>query len=215
MRGEDGLGGVVVEVVRHVGEVRALWLEKFDEADGVVEVRVAGVRVAAEGVEDEDVETLQESDAFGGQVAHVGYVGGGAETVAGDYLAAVDDGDALEVRAEDGGVGVGLGGEQVQLDAGAGGVAIDGAEGVVEDAADDGGGGLVGKEREVCGVFEGEGAKVVHAEDMVGVVVGVEDGVDAREVLAEGLRVEVWAGIDQHSMGAVLQADRRTSPAIL
>ena len=68
---------------------------------------VAGVRLAAEGVEDEDVEVLEEREALGGDVAHVGEVGGGAEAVAGDVVAAVGDGDALEAGAEevDGGAG--------------------------------------------------------------------------------------------------------------
>ena len=70
---------------------------------------VAGVGLAAEGVEDEDVEVLEEREALFGDVAHVGEVGGGAEAVAGDGLAAVGDGDALEAGAEevDGSAGFG------------------------------------------------------------------------------------------------------------
>ena len=86
-----------------------------------------------------------------GDVAHVGEVGGGAEAVAGDGLAAVGDGDALEVGAEEVDGGAGGGGEAVDLDAGAGGVAFLLAEGVVEDALDGGGGVVVGVEGEVCG----------------------------------------------------------------
>ena len=81
---EGGFGGGVVEVVAHVGEEGAAGLELFDEGDGLVEVGVAEVGLAAEGVEDEDVEVLEERDALGGDVAHVGEVGGGAEAVAGD-----------------------------------------------------------------------------------------------------------------------------------
>ena len=72
----------------------------------------------------------------------------------------------------------GVGGEAVEVYAGAGGIAVDLAEGVLEDALDGVGGGVVGEEGEAFGVGEGERAKVVHAEDVVGVVVGVEDGVD-------------------------------------
>ena len=60
---EDGVGGGVVEVVAHVGEEGAAGFEFFDEVDGSVEVGVAGVGLAAERVEDEDVEVLQERDA--------------------------------------------------------------------------------------------------------------------------------------------------------
>ena len=42
--------------------------------------------------------------------------------------------------------------------------------------------GVVGVEGEVAGDVEAERAQVVHAEDVVGVAVGVEDGVDAADV---------------------------------
>ena len=57
--------------------------------------------------------------------------------------------------------------------------------------------GVVGVEGQVPWVVEAEGAEVVHAEDVVGVAVGVEDGVDAADVLADGLGVEVGAGVDE------------------
>ena len=149
--GRAGFGGVVVEVVADVGEEGAPGLELLDEGDGVFEVGVAGVGLAAEGVEDEDVEILEEREAFGGDVAHVGEVGGGAEAVAGDGLPAVGDGDALEAGAEELDAGAGVGIEAMELDAGAGGVAVFVAEGVVEDALDGGGGGVVGVEGRVPG----------------------------------------------------------------
>ncbi len=143
---EGGVGCVVVEVVAHVGEEGAAGLELLDEGDGFFEVGVAGVGLAAEGVEDEDVEILEERDADVGDVAHVGEVGGGAEAVAGDLLAAVGDGDALEAGAEELDSGAGGGIDAMDLDAGAGGVAVFLAEGVLEDALDGVGGGVVGVE---------------------------------------------------------------------
>ena len=44
--------------------------------------------------------------------------------------------------------------------------------------------------------MEAERAEVVHAEDVVGVAVGVEDGVEAADAGADGLGVEVGAGVD-------------------
>ena len=49
----------------------------------------------------------------------------------------------------------GVGGEAVERDAGAGGVAVLVAEGVLEDALDGVGGGVVGVERQAVGVAEG------------------------------------------------------------
>ena len=70
--GEGGVGGLVVKVVADVGEVGALRGDAVYKFDGVGEVGVAGVGLAAEGVEDEDVEALEERKTFGGDVAHVG-----------------------------------------------------------------------------------------------------------------------------------------------
>jgi hypothetical protein len=68
----------------------------FDQLDGSFEVGVGGVGLAAEGVEDEEVEIGEEGKALGGDVVEVGEVGGGAEAVAGDGVAAMGDGDAEE-----------------------------------------------------------------------------------------------------------------------
>ena len=81
------------------------------------------------------------------------------------------------------------------------GVAVFSAEGVLEDAAEDGLGGGVGVEGDAGWGAEGEWAKVVHAEDVVGVVVRVEHGVDLRDARADCLRVEVGAGIDEDGVG--------------
>ena len=45
--------------------------------------------------------------------------------------------------------------------------------------------------------MEGEWAEVVEAQDVVGVGVGVEDGVDVANFFAEGLGAEVGAGVDE------------------
>ncbi len=140
----------MVELVGHVGEEGAFGVEPLGDVDGFGEVGVAGVGVVAERVEDEDVEVLEEGDGVRGEVGEVGEVGGGAEAVAGDGLAAVGDGDALEVGAEERD-GAWRGRQEVKVDAGGGGVAVFGAEGVGEDAAEDVGGGVVGVERDAGG----------------------------------------------------------------
>jgi hypothetical protein len=64
-------------------------------------------------------------------------------------------------------------------------------------------------------VVEGEGAEAVHAEDVVGVAVSVEDGVDAAEVLADGLGVKVGAGVDEDVVVVVANQYRRPRATIL
>jgi len=202
-----GLGGGVVEIVAHVGEEGSAGLELFDEADGFFEMGVAEVRIATQGVEDEDVEVLQERDAFFGDVVHVCEVSSGAEAIAGDLLTAVCDGDAAEAGSEEVEAGAGGGVDAVDFDAGAGGVAVFGAEGVVEDTLDGGGGVVVGVDGQVALVVEAEGAEVVEAHDVVSVAVGVEDGVDVAEVLADGLSVEIGASVDEDDVVVVGEAD--------
>ena len=194
---QGGFSGGVIEIVAHVGEEGALGLEELDEGGGLGYVGVAAVGFVAESIEDENVEVLEEREALGGDVGHVGEVGGGAEAVAGDGLAAVGDGDALELRAEEGDGGARGGGDAVDLYAGAGGVAVFGAEGVVEDALEGEGSRVVGVDGEVAGDVEAEGAQIVEAHDVISVAVGVENGVDAADVLADGLGVEVGAGVDE------------------
>ena len=63
------------------------------------------------------------------------------------------------------------------------------------------GGGVVGVERHLLlAVGEAERAKIVEAEDVVGVGVGVEDSVDVADAEAQRLLAEVRAGVDEDAM---------------
>ena len=104
---------------------------------------------------------------------------------------------------------------------GAGGIAVLGAEGVLEDALQHLGGLLVCEERQTVRVPETERTQVVHAEHVIGVAVSVEHSVQVAQIQPGSLRVEVGAGIDQDLVGllggrvlAVGQQDRRTGTAI-
>ena len=214
---EHGVGGGVVEVVAHVGEEGSFGLELLDELEGVLDVGVGGVVGVAESVEYEDVEVLELVDAFVGDGAHVREVGGGAEAVGADGEFAMIDRDAAEGGSEEGDLFFG-GLKAVEFDAGDGSAAGGWAEGVVEDALNGVCGGVVGVERKGLGEIESEGAKVVKAEDMVGVGMGVEDSVDAADILADGLVVEVWAGVDEDAVilcvTSPANVDRGTGAAV-
>ena len=172
------------------------------------------MRLAAERVQDEDVEVFEYWKAFGWDIAHVREVGGGAEAVAGDGLAAVSDRHPDERGAEelDGSTGGGF--DAMNLDAGAGGVAVDGAEGVLEDPLDDVRCGIVSVESDAFRTGKTEWAKVVHAEDVVSVGVCIEDGIDSGEVLADGLMVEVRACVDEDRVLVVSDGDAGARAAI-
>lgn len=122
--------------------------------------------------------------------------------------------DADEVHTEEGDSGSGGGRGAVQVDTGAGGIAVDGAECVLEDALDDGSGFVVGVERDAFRTVEAERAKIVHAEDVIGVGMSVENRVDGVDVLADGLVMEVRAGVDEDGVLVVVDGDAGASAAI-
>ena len=95
----------------------------------------------------------------------------------------------------------------MNLYARAGGVAVFLAEGVFEDAFDVVCGLLVGVDGEVVVPAKAEGTQVVEAHDVVGVAMGVEDSIDLTDAFAEGLGVEIRAGIDEHDVAVIGEAD--------
>jgi len=214
VRGKGGLGGLVVEVVTEMSEEGALRLEPFDEGDRAIEMGMTGVRIATERVENEDVEILKEGQALGGDVAHVGEVGGCAESISGDLLLSVEDRDAAEAGSEELCSGTGGRVDAVKLHTGAGGVAIFPAKGVLEDALDGSSGLIIGVKRKAAGHTKAEGPEVIEAHDVIRVAVGVEDGVYVADLLAHSLGVEVGAGVDEDYVIVVGETDGRPGAAI-
>ena len=102
--------------------------------------------------------------------------------------------------------------------AGAGRVLVFLREGIAENALKDVGGSVVGVEGEAAGVAEAQWAQVIHAEDVVGVSVSVEDGVDVAYLLAESLAAEIRASIDHDGLitgvTGPLDGDRRASAGV-
>ena len=64
---QQRVGGVVVEAVGDVGEEGAAGLQPLDQGDGVIEGRVGWVGLAAQGVEDEEVEAGEQGNALRGR----------------------------------------------------------------------------------------------------------------------------------------------------
>ena len=58
-------------------------------------------------------------------------------------------------------------------------------------------------------------AQVIDPKNMVGVSVGIQHGVDLRNLFADGLRIKVWSRVDQYDLIVVFEHDRRTrSPVV-
>ena len=175
----------VQDLVRHVGKPGAARSYFIDPGGGLLDVGVAGVGAFAKGVDDDDLDALEQREAGVGDGVHVGEIGGVADAISSGFHGAVKQGNALKFCSED------LDGvcavEPVQLDAGAEFVLRVFGKGVGEDGFEDLRGGVVGIEGNFLCALEAERAKVVHAENMVGVGVGVEHGVDVVDAVLDGL----------------------------
>ena len=74
-------------------------------------------------------------------------------------------------------------------------------EGVGEDAFEYFGCGPVGVQGELpVAMREAQGAEVVEAQDVIGVRVGVEDGIDVADAVARRLLAEIGAGVDEDAV---------------
>lgn len=175
---------------------------------------MTGMRLASKRVEDENIEILEQGDAFGRDVAHVGEIGGGTEAIAGDRLIPVGDGDSLEAGAKQVETGARSLIDAMKLNTGAGGITILGTEGVVEDAFDGTCRLIVGIEWQTLSYLKAERPQIVEAEDVIGVAVGVKNSVYVSDILADGLCMEVRAGIDQDNVTVIGKAQRGTGTAV-
>src|SRR5882757_4080107 len=141
------------------------------------------MRLAAEGIEDKNVQVLQTFDTLHRNVAEIGKVCRTAKAVAGNRVFAMRYGYPLEPRPCNIHMRSYRSVETVNLDASAGRIAVLCPEGVFEDARDRICGGIVGIEWKVAGMTEGQWTQIVHAEDVVRMAVGIEDCVDACDPL--------------------------------
>ncbi len=192
-----------------MGEEGSAGLEFLDISQRAFEMGVAWMRLTSESIEDEDVQILKQRYAFGRDVAHVGEVGCGAEAIAGDGLVAVRDGNPLKACTEEIDPGSGRAFiEGMDGDACGCGVAFAGAEGVVEDSREGLRGFFIRVERQVLFQPEAERPQIVKTKNVVGVAMGIKNGVDVTNVLADGLCVEVRTGIDEDNAVVVGEAKR-------
>src|SRR5260370_23569354 len=116
-------------------------------------------------------------------------------------------GDSPEAGAEQVDSSAGRGIDAMNLDARAGGVAVFLAKGVFEDTFDTVCRFFIGVDRQVVMSTKAEWTQIIEAHHMIGVAMGVEHGIDAANVFAQGLSVEVGAGIDQHRAAVVGKPD--------
>ena len=187
---------VVVDLVCEVGEEGLPGLERGRKGERIVQGQVSGVVLHAEGIDDEEIEILEESQTgvrndF--DVAHISKrapVGKSEEEAEGFHRRMLDgEGRDGEVADREGAL------EEVDLGAHIAAVGV--LHGPGEHAAE----GLdrfgAGMERKGIVPMPAEGAQLIEAGDVIEMGVSVEDGIDFAKILAQGLFAEIGTGVDE------------------
>ena len=193
--GDFGVGDIVAEM----GEPSFLGLDFFGEGEGFGEAHVGGVRLVAQGIDDQMADAV---DLFNGEVwddfavAEVSDEGLMilGEKVTEDVGAAVFDGE----RGDGGGADLEGTGDDFWGGSDVTWPAIFAIEGEFENALEIGHGFWGGVDGEIFAAVA-EGAEVIEAHDVIGMGVGEDHGVEAAEAFAEGLGAEIGAGVDHPS----------------
>lgn len=152
------------------------------------------MRIVAQGIEEEHIETGQALHAGGRDAAVIGQVGAIAETEAVAEAFAMFDADG---SYWDSGSHKGIFIEDMTFEARTAGFARRGFEDIREGGFNGSQSTFGSKDGDTVTLQEVEGANVVEAKDVVGVRVGEEHRIQAFDSGAEGLIAQVGRGIDQ------------------
>ena len=197
----------------HVREPSASRLEAIDPRKSLVDIGMAGMRRLAQGIDDNDVEILEQWKTRLWNDIHVSQVGCAAEAKAGDFKLAMQQRNSLEGGSVDRQGFMAF--HSVHTDAGTSRVFRLCRKSVVKDFLDDAGAGIVGIKRDVAvRMMKAEWPKVVESEDMVGVRMRVENCVDVAELFAQRLFAKIRAGVDKNAVVFPMHGDRGTRAAI-
>ena len=213
--GEGGVALGVEGAVGEVGEPGALGFDVLSDFDGLGDGEVGGVRFFAEAIDDEDgdmTDKIADGWGDGGAIGEVDGAGAAraveSESRGGDT--AVRDGE----RNKSGGADSERAGDGVCFRADVGGATYFEIESVVEGFFEAGESEGIGVEGDAVTIFDGVGAEIVEAGDMIGVAVGIEDGIEAGNGGAEGLGSEIGRGIDDDAEVFVFEPDGGAESAV-
>src|ERR1700676_5502830 len=177
-----------------MGEECALRFYLFHDLQRLLDGRMRGVRLVAQRVQKQDVEISQLLQRFGRTLAVIGQIGGRSETETKNRSIAVDHRQRLEARSEqfDGAVD----GMKVNLRQSS--KLVFGLKDVAKHFAQEFARLRRGIKRQLAwDVLISQRAQVVDSEDVVGVRVSVEHGIELRDFFAQHLFAKVLRGIDQ------------------
>ena len=156
------------------------------------------------------IQALQGGNLGAADVVDVGEPGDVGDAVGGGVPMAVRHLEVLQRRA----VECEAVGERARFEHGAVPVAAGREKGVVEALADVGQGGGAAVNRYAALLLVAKAAQIVDAVEVVGVRVGVEHAVDARQLLAQGLAAKIGAGVDLPALAADIEPGAATAAAV-
>jgi len=170
---------------------------------------VGGVGFVAQAIDDEDGDVTELGPDGGRDGGAVGQVGG--------------PGPSVPVEPESGGnngtVGNGQGDEgdrakgerslnAMGFRADVGGVAMVNVESVIKSLVKTGEGVGIGVDGDAVAVFDGVGAEVIEAGDVVGMAVGVNGGIQTGDCGPKSLGAEIGGSVDNHAKVFIFEPGR-------
>lgn len=175
-----------------VSEPGLACLDILGDLDGLGDGEVGGVGFLAKSVDDQDGDTADEIANGCGNGSAIGQVGGTRFAIAVDTEAGGGDGAVGNGKGSKGQRSKRKGsGDGMRFGANVGGASFFDVEGVVEGFFQPGESEWIGIDGYAVSVFHGVGSKIIEAGDMVGMAVGIQDGIKSRDASAKGLRAEI------------------------
>lgn len=186
-----------IHVVRKMGQVRRFGAEQIDHVQSFFDREVRRVGSEAEGIQNEGVEIQKEFHARGFDAIGVGAISDVSDAKPIDVaIGAVNQGDRLDPRTEDF-KGLIVDRDQMKLGccAGVGGFSF--LESIVEHANDSFLHVLGGVHRDRATDHEGKETNVIHAVEVVRVLVGVENAMYDPNSFSKQLLAKIGSGVDE------------------
>src|SRR5579863_9950384 len=201
----------MAELVRDVGEEGAPWFEPLDPPERLLQVRVRGMRLVAQGVENQHVQSFEQGNRRVRDGAEIGDVGRLAETEAENRQVAVQDGKRRPATAKE----IERPVDDVRIELGDPSVRIRLVENVLEDTPDVLHRRAVSVNGNRLALAKVEDANVIQTQQVIGVGVRKNDGVEPRHALAQRLLAEVGRRVDDHGSPVELEQHRRPGSLVV
>lgn len=202
---------LVAEVVTNVGKPRAFGLQFRDERERLLDIRMRRVRDVAQRIEDEIIQSAQQSFRTFRDGAEIRQVSKVAESKTQNRLNSMHRGNRRDVQTKEIEGSVNLS----QLDQGQRASGLSFFEDVRELSFQYGERVVRCVDRHERLLLKIEWADVVKPHDMVGVTVRENDRIQAVDVSANRLKAKIGSGVDHDALPAIREPDRRTRALVV